>query len=182
MLKLNRDQGMGRAVARKGRFVVAAALMSVLLAACGDGGGDSGGASPSAAAPPTSGGGAGGGGGGAGGGGGGGGGGASASAGAPTSSGESAPLTAVASAKGATTLSWQPPTTNDDGTPLKLTGYRIYWGLTKDNLTNSVTLDNPGLTRYVIEQLKPATYFFAATALSKDGESEPSNVIAMKVN
>jgi hypothetical protein len=75
-----------------------------------------------------------------------------------------------------------PPTANEDGTPLNLTGYRIYWGLTKDNLTDSVTLNNPGLTRYVVEQLKPATYYFVATALSKDGESEPSNVIAMKVN
>lgn len=107
---------------------------------------------------------------------------AAASAAAPTTSGGNAPLSAVASAKGATTLSWLPPTTNEDGTSLNLTGYRIYWGLTKDNLTDSVTLDNPGLTRYVVEQLKPATYYFVATALSKDGESEPSNVIAMKVN
>jgi len=90
-------------------------------------------------------------------------------------------LTAVASAKGATTLSWQPPTINDDGTPLKLTGYRIYWGLTEDNLSQSVTLNNPGLTRYVVEQLAPATWYFVATALSADGESEPSNVIAMKI-
>ena len=70
---------------------------------------------------------------------------------------------------------------NDDGTALKLTGYRIYWGLTADNLTNSITLDNPGLTRYVVEQLQPATYYFVATALSQDGESDPSNVIAMQV-
>lgn len=102
--------------------------------------------------------------------------------GAAASASASAPLTAVASAKGATTLSWNPPTANDDGSSLKLTGYRIYWGLTADNLTSSVTLDNPGLTRYVVEQLKPATYYFVATAMSKDGESAPSNVIAMKVN
>ena len=70
---------------------------------------------------------------------------------------------------------------NEDGTPLKLTGYRIYWGQQADNLTESVTLNNPGLTRYVVEQLKPATYYFVATALSSDGESEPSNVIAMQV-
>ena len=102
--------------------------------------------------------------------------------GAGASASASAPLTAVASAKGATTLSWNPPTANDDGSAVKLTGYRIYWGLNADNLTSSVTLDNPGLTRYVVEQLKPATYYFVATALSKDGESAPSNVIAMKVN
>jgi hypothetical protein len=110
-----------------------------------------------------------------------GGGGASPSAAAPPSSSAKAPLAAQASAKGATTLSWTPPTMNEDGTPLKLTGYRIYWGLAADNLTDSVTLSNPGLTRYVVEQLKPATWYFVATALSSDGESEPSNVVAMQI-
>jgi hypothetical protein len=83
---------------------------------------------------------------------------------------------------GATTLSWTPPTSNDDGTPLTLTGYKIYWGLTEGNYSNSVTLDNPGLSRYVIEQLTPATWFFVATALSADGESPPSNVVRMQIN
>ncbi|HSC13563.1 MAG TPA: fibronectin type III domain-containing protein [Gammaproteobacteria bacterium] len=151
MLKLKGHQGLGCDFARKGRLLAAAALMSIVLTACGGGGGDGGSPSPAAAAPT------------------------------PTSAGENAPLAATASAKGTTTLSWTPPTMNEDGTPLKLTGYRIYWGLQADNLTESVTLNNPGLTRYVIEQLKPATWYFVATALSSDGESEPSNVIAMQV-
>jgi hypothetical protein len=154
MPNVKRDRETGCDVARKARLVAAAALMTVVLTACGGGGGDGGGSASTSAAP---------------------------SAAAPPSSGEKAPLTGVASAKGATTLSWTPPTMNEDGTPLKLTGYRIYWGLAADNLTSSVTLDNPGLTRYVIEQLKPATWYFVATALSSDGESEPSNVIAMQV-
>jgi hypothetical protein len=154
---------MSRALARKGKLAIAAALMSVLLTACGDGGGDSG----SAAAAPASSGGATSAG--------------SATSGGSASSGENGALATVASAKGSTTLSWQPPTMNDDGTPLKLTGYRIYWGLTEGHYPSSVTLDNPGLTRYVVENLSPGTYYFVATALSSDGESEPSNVIAMKV-
>jgi hypothetical protein len=44
-----------------------------------------------------------------------------------------------------------------------------------------VTLSNPGLTRYVVEQLAPATWYFVATALSDKGESQFSNVIAMQV-
>ena len=151
MSDAKRNQGMGRALARKGKLAIAAALLSVLLAGCGDGGDSSSAAAPTPTPTSTS---------------------------APTGS---APLAAVASAKGATTLSWQPPTMNDDGTPLKLKGYRIYWGLTEDNLSHSVTLDNPGLTRYVVEQLAPATWYFVATALSADGESEPSNVIAMRI-
>jgi len=168
MLKLKQNREMGHALARKGKLAIAAALLSVVLTACG--GGDD---SSSAAAPATS--------------GGTGSSGGTASSGAPTSPGGSASsggsggLAAVASAKGSTTLTWQPPTTNDDGTPLKLTGYRIYWGITEGHYPNSVTLTNPGLTRYVVEQLSPATYYFIATALSSDGESEPSNVIVMKV-
>ena len=87
----------------------------------------------------------------------------------------------VASVPGMTTLSWTPPTMNADGTPLNLTGYRIYWGQQKGYYTSSVTLDNPGLARYVVEQLEPATWYFVATALSPRGESEFSNEIAMRV-
>jgi fibronectin type III domain protein len=159
MSDAKRDQETGRALARKGKLAIAAALVSVLLAACGDGGDSSSATAPTGSAPPT---------------------GSVPPTGSAPATG-SAPLAAVASAKGATTLSWQPPTMNDDGTPLKLKGYRIYWGLTEGNLSQSVTLDNPGLTRYVVEQLTPATWYFAATALSADGESEPSNVVAMKI-
>jgi hypothetical protein len=87
----------------------------------------------------------------------------------------------VAAVPGTTTLSWTPPTMNADGTPLSLSGYRIYWGQQAGYYTNSVTLDNPGLTRYVVEQLSPATWYFVATALSPRGESEFSNEIAIRV-
>jgi hypothetical protein len=200
MCEPRRNRGMGCDLASKSRLVVAAAMMSVLLAACG---GDSD--SPSAAAPTSSGGsgassgasgaspggsGASSGGSGASPGGSGaspGGSGASSGGsgaspgGSGASSGGSGALAAVASAKGATTLSWMPPTRNDDGTPLTLTGYRIYWGLTEGYYPHSVTLNNAGLTRYVVEQLTPATWYFVATALSSDGESPPSNVVAMQV-
>jgi hypothetical protein len=107
-----------------------------------------------------------------------GGGGAAVSDSGPVAPSDAIP---VASAPGATTLSWVPPTTNVDGTPLKLTGYRIYWSQSKDHFSHSVTLTNPGLTRYVVDQLAPATWYFVATALSADGESEFSNVFAMQV-
>jgi hypothetical protein len=87
----------------------------------------------------------------------------------------------VASAPGATTLSWVPPTMTKEGKPFKLTGYRIYWGPTEDYFPYSVTLKNPGLTRHVVEQLAPATWYFVATALSETGESDFSNVIAMRI-
>lgn len=82
----------------------------------------------------------------------------------------------VAAVNGSVTLSWIPPTTNDDGSPLKLTGYRIYWGPSDEQFTHSVVVENPGLTRYVVEQLSAGTWYFVATALSGDLESEYSNV------
>ena len=79
-------------------------------------------------------------------------------------------LTVHAVATGSATLSWLPPTTNSDGSPLtNLAGYKIYWGTSAESFPNSVTLDNPGLTRYVVTDLVPGTWFFVATALNGDG-------------
>ncbi|HSG63952.1 MAG TPA: putative Ig domain-containing protein [Gammaproteobacteria bacterium] len=88
----------------------------------------------------------------------------------------------VATAYGAATLSWQPPTERADGSPLTdLAGYKVYWSTSPDDFLNSVTISNPGLTSHMIEQLTPATWYFAATAFDSAGfESRLSN-IASKV-
>jgi hypothetical protein len=57
-----------------------------------------------------------------------------------------------------------------------LAGYRIYWGTTQGNYPNSVTLNNPGLTSYVVDNLAPGTYVFVATSVNTAGyESDYSN-------
>ncbi len=184
------------ALARKLSIAFSAVVLSAALTACGGGGADS----PAAAAPspvviPSPGGGtvADSGGGNLSAGDSGASTGGSASTGGGTSTGDDSPApgandapagggdVTVAAVPGTTTLSWTPPTTNEDGTPLVLTGYRIYWGQQKGYYTSSVTVQNPGLTRYVIEQLEPATWYFVATALSDRGESEFSNEIAMRI-
>ena len=80
-------------------------------------------------------------------------------------------------ATGSATLTWTPPTQNSDGTPLtNLAGYKVYWGPTAGSYPNSVTVNNPGLTSYVVDNLVPGTYFFAAKAFNSAGtESEFSN-------
>ncbi len=82
-----------------------------------------------------------------------------------------------ASSLGSVTLSWTPPTQNDDGTPLtNLAGYRFRWGTSPGNYTNSVTVNNAGITTYVVDNLAPGTYEFVATALNSTGaESQFSN-------
>jgi hypothetical protein len=185
LTELKRNRVIGGALARKISVLLGAALVSAALTACGGGGDDS----PVAAAVNAA---------------------TSGSSGALPSTGvgsasasnggeSSTPATGadeaadgaapagdgvdarVASAPGATTLSWTPPTETEDGKPLKLKGYRIYWGPMEGYYPYSVTVRNPGLTRYVVEQLAPATWYFVATALSEAGESEFSNVIAMQV-
>jgi hypothetical protein len=85
-------------------------------------------------------------------------------------------------AAGAATLSWIPPTENSDGSALTdLTGYRIYYGRNRDNLTQMVELSNPGLTRYVVENLTPARWFFAMTSVNGDGTESARSPIADKI-
>lgn len=79
-------------------------------------------------------------------------------------------------ALGSVTLTWTPPTQNEDGSTLSLTAYRFYFGTESGNYTNSVQVNNPGIASYVIDNLVPDAYFFAATAVNSEGvESAFSN-------
>ena len=81
-----------------------------------------------------------------------------------------------------TTLSWTAPTQNEDGTALEdLAGYKIYWGTTPGNYTNSVTIDTTGTTTYVVENLSPGTYEFVATAYNASGVESRYSSPATKV-
>jgi hypothetical protein len=86
-------------------------------------------------------------------------------------------VVAANSSTGSVTLSWTAPTENEDGSPLvDLSGYRIYWGTTPGNYPNSLTIDDTGLTTYVIDNLAPDTYEFVATSFNAAGiESAYSN-------
>jgi len=89
----------------------------------------------------------------------------------------------VALATGSVTLYWTPPTQNTDGSPLNnLAGYKVYWGTQQGNYANSVTISNPGIATYVVDQLTPAQWFFVVTAYSSAGvESSFSNVASKQV-
>lgn len=89
----------------------------------------------------------------------------------------------VATAIGSATVSWSPPTQNTDGTPLtNLAGYKVYWGTIEGTYPNSVTLNNPGLSSYVVEQLTPATWYFVLTAVNAAGvESDRSSAGSKRV-
>jgi hypothetical protein len=86
-------------------------------------------------------------------------------------------------ASGAVTLSWQPPTQNADGTPLTdLAGYNIYVGTGSSNYDyRQVRVDNPGLSSYVVENLEPGTYYFAATSFNASGVESAFSGEAVKI-
>ena len=82
---------------------------------------------------------------------------------------------------GAATLSWNPPTENADGSALTdLAGYRIYYGRNPDNLTQVVAVNNPGLTRYVVENLTPARWHFEMTSVNTEGVESQRTPTASK--
>ena len=85
---------------------------------------------------------------------------------------------------GSATISWTAPTQNTDGSALTdLAAYKIYYGVNKDDYTNQVRINNPGITTYVVDNLTPATYFFVSTSINSNGvESEFSNVARKTVN
>jgi len=86
-------------------------------------------------------------------------------------------------AMGSATLSWTPPTKNTNGTALtNLAGYRVYYGTSATAMTSVVQINNPGITTYVVDGLKPALYYFSVRAWTSAGvESVPSNVATKSI-
>ena len=81
------------------------------------------------------------------------------------------------------TVSWEAPTTNNNGTPLTdLAGYRIYYGSSPENLSHSVKISTVGLQTYVIDDLEAGTWYFAVRAVAANGtESALSDVAAKTI-
>jgi hypothetical protein len=82
------------------------------------------------------------------------------------------------------TLAWEPPTQNSDGSTLTdLVGYKIHYGTASQNYTATMALDNPGLTRYVVDSLPAGKYYFAVAAYNSKGiESSLSDEVSASLN
>ncbi len=86
---------------------------------------------------------------------------------------------------GTATVTWVAPSEYTDNTALTdLAGFKIYYGIAQNDLTESVTIDDPAATSWVIENLNGnSTYFFAVTAFNASGvESEYSNIASKTFN
>ena len=93
-------------------------------------------------------------------------------------------VTVSQAALGNVTLNWVAPTQNSDGSPLMdLAGYKIYYGTSSRTYDHEISIDNPGTTTYVVDNLVPNTYYFAATSLNSSGiESDYSGEAVRTVN
>ena len=68
------------------------------------------------------------------------------------------------------TLSWARPTQNVDGTQLNnLVGYRIHYGKVSGQYDYSVSIGSASITSATIENLAPARWYFAVTAVASSG-------------
>lgn len=84
---------------------------------------------------------------------------------------------------GSATLSWTPPMQNTDGTSLtNLSGYRIYYGTSSSAMTQSISVNNASVSTYLVENLAPATWYFAVKAVAGSVESDLSNIASKVVN
>lgn len=101
----------------------------------------------------------------------------SVSDGQTTSSLPPFPIEVEAFSQGSATLTWSIPTVRTDGTSLNgnLAGFHVYYGQTSRDYANKVTLNNAGLSTYVIENLSSGRWYFVVTAFDRNGiESNPS--------
>ena len=85
---------------------------------------------------------------------------------------------------GGVTLSWQAPTTNADGSALvDLKGYKVHYGSASKTYSDTIQVSNPGITTYMVDNLKAGQYYFAVTAYnSAVQESALSGELAQQVD
>jgi hypothetical protein len=87
------------------------------------------------------------------------------------------------SANGSATVSWTPPTTRTDGSPLTdLAGFTLRYGNSAGNYPNTINISNPGVTTYRVENLARGTYYFVIAAYdSNDLESSYTNPLSATI-
>lgn len=88
------------------------------------------------------------------------------------------------SACGQAVLSWDPPTTNTDGSQITdLAAFNVYIGTAPGDRSNKVKIDDPAATTYTVDGLSAGwTYYFVVTAENAGGaESSPSNEVSKAI-
>ena len=90
-------------------------------------------------------------------------------------------IAVTAGGSGTAMLNWVPPTQNSDGSALTdLAGYMVLYGTSADDLQQTVSITNPSLSSYVVENLTSGTWYFAVVAVNSAGASSQLSNVASK--
>jgi hypothetical protein len=101
--------------------------------------------------------------------------------GAATASTPNFAITVSSIGTASVTLSWTPPTQNEDGSALtNLSGYEVRYGRDQGNLDQSISLSNPSLNTFVVDNLTSGTWFFAVRSVNSFGVGSAMSATASK--
>ena len=82
---------------------------------------------------------------------------------------------------GSATLSWTPPTENSDGSALtNLSGYRVHYGRSPTQLSQTIEITNSSLSTYVVENLSSGTWYFSVVSVNSGGTTSVLSNVAAK--
>jgi hypothetical protein len=82
---------------------------------------------------------------------------------------------------GSATLSWTPPTENSDGSSLtNLAGYRVHYGRSPTQLSQTIEITNSSLSTYVVDNLSAGTWYFAVVTVNSGGTTSVLSNVAAK--
>ena len=87
-------------------------------------------------------------------------------------------------ASGRAALTWTPPTTNVDGSPVaQLAGYAVAFGRSSGVLDQLITVNDASATSYTVEGLEPGVWYFSVRAVALTGtESAYSNIATTQID
>jgi hypothetical protein len=89
---------------------------------------------------------------------------------------------ALSTVGGSTTLTWQPPATNTDGTPLtNLTAFKVYWGTAQGTYPHSTSIASGTARTHTVTGLGTGTWYFVVTALNAKGIESPYSNVWQKI-
>ena len=92
--------------------------------------------------------------------------------------------TAVTEDSATVSLSWVAPSAREDNAPISLSeiaGYRVYYGTTPGQYTNSVDINDGIAEGYTFTALPTATYFFVVTTYDTEGRESQYSAEVTKV-
>lgn len=79
-------------------------------------------------------------------------------------------ISVAASTSTSVTVSWVPPTKHTDGTPVILSGYRVYYGVSPGQYSTSLQVSGATITSVVLQGLTAGqTWYFAVKAIGSTG-------------